>query len=92
MPLVDDPRPPLPDWVTDAYTVLSTHMADTEPGDSQCQVPAISREKAVDVLCQSSELALELADAEYAITRLLERGYFYAVDDELRVTLPSNAQ
>lgn len=89
MSLVDDPRPPLPEWVTDAYTVLSARMADGETGDSQCQVPAIGREKALDVLCQSDELALDPADADYAITRLLERGYFYAVDDELRVTLPS---
>lgn len=72
MPLVNDPRPPLPDWVTDAYTVLSTVMADTEPDDSQCQVPAISRARAVDVLCQSDDLALDPVDADYAITRLLE--------------------
>ncbi len=84
--------PPLPDWVTDADTILSTHMADTETGDSQCRVPTISREKAVDVLNASDELALEPEDANYAITRLLERGYFYVVDDELRVTLPSREQ
>ncbi|MDS0476872.1 hypothetical protein [Natrinema sp. 1APR25-10V2] len=89
MSQVDDPRPPLPDWVTDAYTLLSSHMADTETGDGQCHVPAINRAQTVDILCDSDELAVEPEDADYAITRLLERGYFYAVGDELRVTLPS---
>lgn len=75
--------------MTDAYTVLSTCMEDAETGDTQCQAPAISREKAVDILCRSDELALNPAGADHAITRLLERSYFYAVDNELRVTLPS---
>lgn len=86
--MVDDPRLPLPGWVTDGYTVLETHIAETAADSSQSGVPAISRDQAVDVLCTDDELALEPDDAEYALTRLLNRGYFYAVDDELRVTMP----
>jgi len=38
------------------------------------------------VLDTNPELELEREDAEYALTRLLDRGYFYEVDDQLRVT------
>jgi hypothetical protein len=40
-------------------------------------------------LVTTDELALEPDDADQALTRLLERGYFYEVDDELRVTAPT---
>ncbi|ADB63539.1 hypothetical protein Htur_4767 (plasmid) [Haloterrigena turkmenica DSM 5511] len=89
MAMVDDPRPPLPDWVTDAYTALETDITENAADSSQSGMPAISRGQAVDVLCADEDLALEPDDAEYALTRLLNRGYFYAVDDELRVTIPS---
>lgn len=89
MSLADDPRPPLPEWMTDAYTVLSAHITDADTGNSQDQVPAISREQAVDVLCASEKVTLESADAEHTIKRLLERGYLYQVDTELRVTTPA---
>ncbi len=72
--------------------MLSARMNNAETSECQCHVPAIGRERAVDVLCTSDELVLEPEDAEYAIRRLLERGYFYAVGDELRVTLPSKTQ
>lgn len=84
--MVDDPRPPLPDWVTDAYTVIETSITETAANSSQSGVPAIDRDQAVDVLCTDDELALEPEDAEYAVTQLLNRGYFYAVDAELRIT------
>lgn len=89
MSLAVDPRPPLPEWITDAYTVLSARITDSETSDSQGQIPAISREQAVDVLCASDELELNPADAEHAIKRLIERGYLYEVDTELRVTTPA---
>ncbi|WP_229380278.1 hypothetical protein [Haloterrigena salifodinae] len=88
MSIVDDPRPPLPDWVTDAYTVIETSITETDANSSQSGVPAIDRDQAVDVLCTDDELALEPDDAEYALTQLLNRGYFYAVDGELRITTP----
>ncbi|WP_408960434.1 hypothetical protein [Natrinema sp. 74] len=89
MHLADDPRPPLPEWITEAYAVLSTEVSDSNTEDSDQQVPSIDRDRAIEVLCTTDQLALEPADAEHAITRLLERGYFYEVDAELRVTLPS---
>ncbi|ADB63318.1 hypothetical protein Htur_4508 (plasmid) [Haloterrigena turkmenica DSM 5511] len=88
MSMVDDPRPPLPDWVTDAYTVTETSITETAGDSSQSVAPAINRDQAVDVLCADEDLALEPDDAEYALTRLLNRGYFYAVDGELRITTP----
>jgi hypothetical protein len=83
----DDPCPPLADWILDAYTVLSDHLTGVETAD--CRVSAISREQAVHVLVTTDELALEPEDADHALTQLLERGYFYEVNDELRVTAPS---
>lgn len=87
MSLTDNPRPPLPTWITDAYEVLSTRIVDSSTDDDG--VPSIDRERAVTVLTGVDELALERVDAEHAITRLLERGYLYEVDDELRVTTHS---
>lgn len=89
MSLADDPRPPLPKWITDAYTVLATYITDSNTDGSQDQIAEINRERAVDVLCTSNKLALEPADAEHAIKRLLERGYLYQVDTDLRVTTPA---
>lgn len=89
MSLADDPRPPLPEWITDAYAVLSTHITNSDGSNRDGQVPAINREQAVDLLCASETVALERADAEHAIKRLIDRGYLYQVDTELRVTIPA---
>lgn len=86
MSLTHDPRPPLPDWIMDTYGVVSTRISDSAPDDG---VPAIARERAIAILCGDEDLGLERADAEHAIARLLERGYLYEVDAELRVTSPS---
>lgn len=85
---IDDPYPPIADWILDAYTVLSASLSEATTDESHGQVPAISRDQAVDVLLTADELALEPDDADHALTRLLDRGYLYAVDDELRVTTP----
>jgi len=58
----------------------------TDAGDDS--VPLIDYNDATDIPAADSELALEQRDAEHALTRLLERGYFYEVEDELRVTSP----
>lgn len=87
MSLGTDPRPPLPNWITDIYTVLSAHITDSDTRENPSQSLTISRDQAVDVLCRSDK-ALEPADAEYAINRLIERGYLYQVDTELRITIP----
>lgn len=88
MSLADDPRPPLPDWITDTYTVLSTQMTDTDTGSQHAEIPAIDRSHAVNVLCTADGLTLEPSDANHAIKRLLDRGYFYEVGSELRLTTP----
>ena len=79
-----DPRPPLPEWILECYDRLSTHACRLDSGEDS--VPLIDYDDATDMLV--SEFALEQRDAEHALTRLLERGYFYEVDDELRVTSP----
>lgn len=87
MSLGSDPRPPLPNWITDTYTVLLAHITDSDPRKNHNLATTISRDQAIDVLCSSDE-TLEPADAKHAIKRLIERGYLYQVDTELRVTIP----
>ncbi|ELY96203.1 hypothetical protein C483_00215 [Natrialba hulunbeirensis JCM 10989] len=82
-----DPRPPLPEWILDAYDVICTQ--GTDPGNHGTP-QSVPREQAHDILLSTDELALEPMDADHALTRLLERGYFYEVDGELRVTTPGN--
>ncbi|WP_317176100.1 hypothetical protein [Halomontanus rarus] len=83
MAMYNDPRPPLPEWILNAYDILTTHTTDVE-GDKNTK--SITRDHAANILQETDDLALELEDARYALTRLLERGYFYEVDDELYVT------
>ncbi len=82
-----DPRPPLSEWILDAYDVLCTHSLNS---DDHEDVQSVPREQALEILLRTNELALEPEEANYALTRLLERGYFYEVDDELRVTALEN--
>lgn len=89
MTLTTDPRPPLPDWVLDTYTTLCDHIAEQEHDESQHHILAIPREKAIQVLLSTDEIKLEPEDADYALTRLVDRGYLYEVDSELRVTQPA---
>ncbi|WP_276256505.1 hypothetical protein [Halomontanus rarus] len=80
---LNDPRPPLPEWILEAYDILTTHATDVE---DDCNTQAITRDNAVDILLTTDELTLEPEDTDYVLRRLLERGYFYEVNDELRVT------
>ena len=75
------PRPPLPEWVLECYEVLCEQGVDDE-------VPSFSRELALDILLEAQTPELEPEDVDHALTRLLERGYLYTVDDELRMTNP----
>ncbi|UHQ98947.1 hypothetical protein HYG81_24635 (plasmid) [Natrinema zhouii] len=84
---LSDPRPSLPEWIVDVYDVLSTHSHNSAESED---VQSIPREQAFEVLHNSDELALESEDASHALTRLLERGYFYEVGNELRVTMPED--
>lgn len=89
MSLATDPRPPLPEWMREAYTVLTDTISEQENNEHCRQVPAIYRDDAIEVLLSTDELDLEPEDTDYALTRLFDRGYFYEVDRELRVTTPS---
>lgn len=51
---------------------------------------SVPQEQALDILCRADALALDSEDANYALTRLLKRDYFYEVDGEFRVTTPEN--
>ncbi|WP_137290391.1 hypothetical protein [Natronorubrum halophilum] len=84
---ITDPRPPLPEWIVDAYDLLCTH---SHPSDDSEEVRSIPRAQALEILRTSDDLALEPEDATYVLSRLLERGYFYEVDGELRVTTPES--
>ncbi|NGM71617.1 hypothetical protein G6M89_21980 [Natronolimnobius sp. AArcel1] len=86
MSLATDPRPPLPEWVLEAYDVLVDAITQQGRGEDNCRVPAIQRDGAISVLLSTNELDLEQGDAEYAVTRLVERGYLYEVNEELRIT------
>lgn len=89
MYLADDPRPPLPEWVLETYTVLTDAVIQQGHGESDCQVPAIHRDNAIEILLTTDELDLDQGDIDHALTRLLERGYLYEVNKELRITSPS---
>jgi len=86
MARVTDPRPPLPEWILECYDRLCTHACRPDHGEDS--VPLIDYDDATNMLVADTELALEQRDVEHALTRLLERGYFYEVEDELRVTSP----
>ncbi|UHQ96253.1 hypothetical protein [Natrinema halophilum] len=85
MSRTNDPRPPLPEWILDAYDYLCAHSLHS---DENGAIESINREQALEALRGSDDLSLEPEDATHALTRLLERGYFYEVDGELRVTMP----
>jgi len=73
----------LPEWIKTAYEVLEAHLSEREGG--------LSPETAQTVILEATaeELDLTPADAEYAVQRLLDRGYLYAVDGEVFVTEPA---
>lgn len=73
----NEPRS-LPDWIEDAYEILVSGTAESQE--------EISRDQAHDRLLAHEAFPDEPADAEYALERLLNVGWLYAVDDELRIT------
>ena len=73
----DDPRP-MPEWIQRAYEILVSYTAETGKG--------IPRARAEDLLVAHDDFSEDAADAEYAIDRLLSRGWLYEVDGELRIT------
>jgi len=75
----NEPRS-LPDWIEDAYQVLVSGTSDQQPN--------LSNDQAQTLLLAAEDFPDEPADAEYAIERLLDSGWLYAVDGELRLTDP----
>ena len=83
-----DPRPPLPDWILECYDCLRPAMCDRE--EEHVDIRAIDRDEAVEFLLADCEVPLEPDDVTYALEQLLNRGYVYQVDDELRLTTPDD--
>jgi len=82
-----DSRPPLPDWVLECNDCLRQYLcSQLEAADTKPQ--GIERTAAIELLLTTTDVVLETEDAEYAITRLLNRGYLYQVETELRLTEP----
>lgn len=69
---------PLPEWIQEAYEILVSGTADHTEG--------FSHDRAHDLLLAHEALPNEAGDAEYAIERLLNSGWLYEVDGELRIT------
>ena len=84
---INDPRPPLSEWILGAYDVLCMHSLSS---DDHEEVQSIPREQALDILCSAAELALDSEDANYALTWLPKCGFFYEVDGEFRETMPED--
>ena len=74
----------LPTWVKDAYEVLTSYIDGHQEG--------ISREHAYTLLRDQDDLGFDAptSDVEYAVKRLLLRGYLYEVDGDLFVTIPDH--
>jgi len=77
----NEPRS-LPDWIEDAYQILVSEMPD--------QQTPLSHDQAQDLLLAAEAFPDEPAATEYAIERLLDSGWLYAVDGELRITDPEH--
>lgn len=74
-----DPRPP-PDWIRDAYEVLSFHI--------ERRRDSVTRQRGYELLLEDDAFGDDIADARYAVRYLLDHGWLYEVDDDLRVTDP----
>lgn len=74
-----DPRSP-PDWIRHAYEVLAFHIEQRRGG--------VTRQRGRELLLEDDEFEADSADAKYALRYLLDHGWLYEVDDDLRVTDP----
>ena len=76
-----DDRPPLPDWILAVYRQLAGQIRTRDGG--------LPMEEAKTLLITEES---DQADVEYALQRLLDRGYLYQVEGELFVTLPDELE
>jgi len=71
-------RPSLPEWVLDAYETLETaYVSNTDE---------LSRTTAHELLLSKAEHIEDDGDAAYVLDRLLNRGWLYEVNGQLRKT------
>lgn len=75
----DEPRS-LPAWIEEAYEILLSEITSNQDG--------ISKEEAQSRLVAHETFPDDPEDAEYAIERLLNTGWLYQVQNELRITDP----
>ena len=68
-------------WLEDAYATLASEIRQQEDEDDH----GLGTDHARELL--HTEDLIE-ADAQYAVERLLDRGYLYTVDGELFITEP----
>lgn len=71
-------QPSLPEWIQNAYESLEpAYTSDTDE---------LSRETAHELLLTEAEQIETKEEATYVLNRLLERGWLYEVDGQLRKT------
>lgn len=71
-------QPSLPEWIQSAYETLETaYTSDTDE---------LSRTAAHELLLDKAEQIENDGDAAYVLDRLLDRGWLYEVDGQLRKT------
>jgi len=71
-------QPSLPKWIQNAYKTLETaYTSDTDE---------LSRTAAHEVLLSEAEHIEDDSDATYVLDRLLDRGWLYEVNGQLRKT------
>jgi len=71
-------QPSLPEWIQNAYETLET--AYTSETDE------LSRDAALELLLAEAEHIEDDGDAVHVLDRLLDRGWLYEVDGQLRKT------
>ena len=77
----NEPRS-LPDWIERGYEILSTEITQQENEEG------LARSHARDELVAHEDFPDDPEDAKYAIDRLLNSGWLYEVDGNLRITDP----
>lgn len=70
----------LPDWIEETYEILEPYIRQRERG--------LSLDEAHEILADQDQFSSNGTDAKYAIERLLESGWLYEVDGDLRITDP----
>ena len=71
-------QPSLPEWIQSAYTTLETaYSSDTDE---------LSKAEARELLLNETDHIEDGGDAAYALDQLLDQGWLYEVNGQLRKT------